>query len=109
MKVNWLKLVGILLLDIFIVGLVKEMFFSDDLNILTFIRESITYNFTHISFTGILGGIGMFLLAILFIFTPICFLIVNWEQLKSCFRKNKPDQTLDTSGTDKMTARQENK
>ena len=31
MKVNWLKLVGILLLDIFIVGLVKEMFFSDDL------------------------------------------------------------------------------
>ena len=29
MKVNWLKLVGILLLDIFIVGLVKEMFFAD--------------------------------------------------------------------------------
>ncbi|MDT2871691.1 hypothetical protein P7H84_12760 [Lactococcus lactis] len=90
------------MLDIFIVGLVKEMFFSDDLNILTFIRESIAYNFTHISFTGILGGIGMFLLAILFIFTPICFLIVNWEQLKSCFQKNKTAETLGTSGLPQM-------
>lgn len=87
MKVNWLKLVGILLLDIFIVGIVKEMFFSDDLNIPSFIWESIAYNFTHISFTGISGGIGMFLLASMFIFMPICFLIVNWEQLKSCFQK----------------------
>lgn len=35
---------------------------------------------------GLFGMVGMLLLAIMFIFIPVCFLIVNWEQLKSCFR-----------------------
>ena len=37
---------------------------------------------------GLFGMVGMLLLAIMFIFIPVCFLIVNWEQLKSCFQKN---------------------
>lgn len=36
---------------------------------------------------GLFGMVGMLLLAIMFIFIPVCFLIVNWEQLKSCFQK----------------------
>lgn len=31
----------------------------------------------------------MLLLAIMFIFIPVCFPIVNWEQLKSCFKNNR--------------------
>jgi len=37
---------------------------------------------------GLFGMVGMLLLAIMFIFIPVCFLIVSWEQLKSCFQKN---------------------
>ncbi|WP_426288718.1 hypothetical protein [Enterococcus durans] len=52
--------------------------------------------------------VGMLLLAIMFIFIPVCFLIVNWEQLKSCFQKIT-DETLATSGCAEMRHRQENK
>jgi len=37
---------------------------------------------------GLFGMVGMLLLAIMFIFIPVCFLIVSWEQLKSYFQKN---------------------
>lgn len=88
LKVNWLKFIGILVVDICIIGLVKEILFSDDINVLTFMWESISYNFTHFSFVGLFGMVGMLLLAIMFVFIPVCFLIINWEQLKSCFQKN---------------------
>ncbi|PIA85091.1 hypothetical protein ADO05_00265 [Streptococcus parauberis] len=52
--------------------------------------------------------VGMLLLAIMFIFIPVCFLIVSWEQLKSCFQKIT-DETLATSGLAQMQARQVNK
>ncbi len=57
---------------------------------------------------GLFGMVGMLLLAIMFIFIPVCFLIVNWEQLKSCFQKIT-DETLATSGCAEMRHRQENK
>lgn len=52
--------------------------------------------------------VGMLLLAIMLIFIPVCFLIVNWEQLKSCFQKIT-DETIATSGSAEMRHRQENK
>ncbi|TPF00612.1 hypothetical protein [Leuconostoc mesenteroides] len=91
MRINWLKIVGIIVLDIFVVGLTKEIIFSEDINILKFIWESITYNFTHFSFSGLLGGMGMILLAIMFIAMLCSFLILNWQQLKSCFQKKPND------------------
>ena len=57
---------------------------------------------------GLFGMVGMLLLAIMFIFIPVCFLIVSWEQLKSCFQKIT-DETLATSGLTQMQARQVNK
>lgn len=57
---------------------------------------------------GLFGMVGMLLLAIMLIFIPVCFLIVNWEQLKSCFQKIT-DETIATSGSAEMRHRQENK
>lgn len=91
MRINWLKLIGIIVLDIFIVGLTKEILFSDDINILMFIWESITYNFTHFSFAGLLAGVGMVLLAIMFPAMLLTFLIFNWQQLKSCCQLKSND------------------
>ena len=81
------QLLSIVVIDIFIIGLFKEILFSDDINILTFIRESLTYNLTHFSFSGVLGVLGMILLVMMIVFMPIGFLIINWQQLKSCFTK----------------------
>ncbi len=54
---------------------------------------------------GLFGMVGMLLLAIMFIFIPVCFLIVNWEQLKSCFKKIT-DETFGTSGHHEIGRRQ---
>ena len=54
---------------------------------------------------GFFGIVGMLLLAIMFIFIPVCFLIVNWEQLKSCFKKIT-DETFGTSGHHEIGRRQ---
>lgn len=97
LKINWLKLIGIIALDVFVIGLVKEVGFSADFNIPSFILEGLTYNFTHLSFLGLLGGLGMVALTISLCFMALTFIIFSWKQLKSCFQqkvKNQVNQTL---------------
>ncbi|HFQ5702520.1 TPA: hypothetical protein ACHR3W_003037 [Listeria monocytogenes] len=64
MKIRFGKLLGLIVLDIFVIGIVREVAFREDFSIPSFVLESITYNFTHFSFLGLLGGIGMIFLAI---------------------------------------------
>ncbi|MGM8147319.1 hypothetical protein [Enterococcus faecalis] len=92
MKIKWLKLVGLIALDIFVIGLVKEVGFSADFNIPSFILEGLTYNFTHLSFMGLLGGLGMVAITISLCFMSISFIIFSWEQLKSCFQRKREDK-----------------
>lgn len=92
MKIRFGKLLGLIVLDIFVIGIVREVGFREDFSIPSFVLESITYNFTHFSFLGLLGGIGMIFLAITLFFMAISFITFNWQQLKSCFQIKKDNQ-----------------
>lgn len=92
MKIRFGKLLGLIVLDIFVIGIVREVAFREDFSIPSFVLESITYNFTHFSFLGLLGGIGMIFLAITLFFMAISFITFNWQQLKSCFQIKKDNQ-----------------
>ena len=92
MKIRFGKLLGLIVLDIFVIGIVREVAFREDFSIPSFILESITYNFTHFSFLGLLGGIGMIFLAITLFFMAIRFITFNWQQLKSYFQIKKDNQ-----------------
>lgn len=92
MKIRFGKLLGLIVLDIFVIGIVREVAFREDFSIPSFVLESITYNFTHFSFLGLLGGIGMIFLAITLFLMAISFIIFNWQQLQSCFQIRKDNQ-----------------
>lgn len=89
MKIKFWKLLGLIVLDVFVIGIIREVGFRDDSNLPSFILESITYNFTHFSFLGLIGGIGMIILLAMLIVTAVYFIFFNWQQLKSCFKKGK--------------------
>lgn len=92
MKIRFGKLLGLIVLDIFVIGIVREVAFREDSSLPSFILESITYNFTHFSFLGIIGGIGMIFLVITLFLMAISFITFNWQQLKSCFQIRKDNQ-----------------
>lgn len=89
LKIHWLKLLGLIILDIFIIGLVREIGFNSDFNIPSLILESLHYNFTHLSFVGLVGALGMLLLSVGLILVFVSFITFNWIQFKSCFSKRK--------------------
>lgn len=93
MKVKWLKLFGLILLDIFVIGIVIEMGFKDEYGFYlpSFIVESVIYSFKHFSFLGLTGAIGMVFLPIMFLFMATNFIVFNWHQFKSCFQFKKED------------------
>lgn len=92
MKVKFGKLFGWIVLDIFVVGVVKEAFFNEDFNLLSFLLESITYNFTDFSFSGLIVGVLGIVSSIWLFLMAVCFIILSWQQLKSCFQKRADDK-----------------
>lgn len=92
MKVKFGKLFGWIVLDIFVVGVVKEAFFNEDINLLSFLLESITYNFTDFSFSGLIVGVLGIVSSIWLFLMAVCFIILSWQQLKSCFQKRADDK-----------------
>lgn len=92
MKVKFGKLFGWIVLDIFVVGVVKEAFFNEDFNLASFLLDAITYNFTDFSFLGLIGGVGAIVSLIWLFLMAVCFIIISWEQLKSCFQKRADDK-----------------
>lgn len=92
MKVKFGKLFGWIVLDIFVVGVVKEAFFNEDINLLSFLLDNITYNFTHFSFLGLIAGVLCIACSIWLFLMVVCFIIISWEQLKSCFQKRADDK-----------------
>lgn len=94
MKVKFGKLFGWIVLDIFVVGVVKEALFNDDEYMfnLPSLLEVITYNFTHFSFLGLIYVVLWIALSIWLFLQAVCFIIISWEQLKSCFQKRADDK-----------------
>lgn len=88
MKVKFGKLFGWIVLDIFVVGVV----FNEDFNLASFLLGSITYNFTHFSFLGLICGVVAIVSSIWFFLMAVCFIILSWQQLKSCFQKRADDK-----------------
>ncbi|EOK07272.1 DUF3601 domain-containing protein [Enterococcus faecalis] len=96
MKINWLKLIGLIVLDVFFIGIVKEVGFNPDFYLPSMILEGIIYNFTHLSFLGILGGLGMVAITISLCFMALTFIIFSWGQLKNCFQLKHNKQVNQT-------------
>lgn len=92
MKVKFGKLFGWIVLNIFVVGVVKEAFFNEDFNLPSLLLENITYNFTHFSFLGLIVGVLWIAFSIWLFLMVVCFIIISWEQLKSCFQKRADDK-----------------
>lgn len=93
MKVKFGKLFGWIVLDIFVVGVVKEVLFSEDFfELPSFLLDAITYNFTHFSFLGLIIGVLAIVFSIWLFLQAVCFIIISWEQLKSCFQKRADDK-----------------
>ncbi|GEP20745.1 hypothetical protein CKN63_12875 [Carnobacterium divergens] len=92
MKIRLGKFLGLIVLDIFVIGMVREVAFREDFSLPSFILEGITYNFTHFSFLGLIGGLGMIVLSITLFFMAVSFISFNWQQLKSCFQIRKDNQ-----------------
>lgn len=88
MKVKFGKLFGWIVLDIFVVGVV----FNEGFNLLSFLLESITYNFTDFSFSGLIVGVLGIVSSIWLFLMAVCFIILSWQQLKSCFQKRADDK-----------------
>lgn len=89
MKVKFGKLFGWIVLDIFMVGVVKEVFFNeeDSINLPSFLLDVITDNSLGLitKVMWIAFSIWLFLLA-------VSFIILSWQQLKSCFQKRADDK-----------------
>lgn len=89
MKVKFGKLFGWIVLDIFVVGVVKEVFFNeeDSVNLPSFLLDVITDNSLGLIAKVLWIGfsIWLFLLA-------VSFIILSWQQLKSCFQKRADDK-----------------
>lgn len=95
MKVKFGKLFGWIVLDIFVVGVVKEALFNDDeysFNLPSHLLDVITYNSTHFSFLGLICVVLWIAFSIWLFLQAVCFIIISWEQLKSCFQKRADDK-----------------
>lgn len=92
MKVKFGKLFGWIVLDIFVVGVVKEAFFYEDFNLASFLLDNITYGFTSFSFLGLIVGVVAIVSSIWLFLIVVCFIILSWQQLKSCFQKRADDK-----------------
>ncbi|UUX33732.1 hypothetical protein [Fundicoccus culcitae] len=63
MKIKIGKLIGLIVLDIFVIGVIgefRDLAFREDFYLPSLILESITYHMTHFSFSGILSIVGIF-------------------------------------------------
>lgn len=93
LKIRWKKLLSLIIIDIYIIGLFREIALSDSLNLFSFIFEGIGYSFSHLSFLGLTSGLGMISLLIALLFMILSFIIFNYVQIKNCLeinhRKNK--------------------
>lgn len=93
MKVKFGKLFGWIVLDIFMVGVVKEVFFNEeDFNLPSVLLDAITYNSTHFSFLGLISVVLWIAFSIWLFLTGVCLIILSWQQLKSCFQKRADDK-----------------
>lgn len=94
MKVKFGKLFGWIVLDIFVVGVVKEFFFyeEDFVNLPSLLLDYITYGFTQFSFSGLIIGVGAIVFSIWLFLQAVSFIILSWLQLKSCFQKRADDK-----------------
>ncbi len=95
MKVKFGKLFGWIVLDIFVVGVVKEVLFNDDeyfFNLPSHLLDVITDISTHFSFLGLIGVVLWIAFSIWLFLQAVCFIIISWEQLKSCFQKRADDK-----------------
>lgn len=89
MKVKFGKLFGWIVLDIFVVGVVKEVFFNeeDSINLPSFLLDVITDNSL-----GLIAKVLWIGFSIWVFLMVVCFIIISWEQLKSCFQKRADDK-----------------
>lgn len=93
MKVKFGKLFGWIVLDIFMVGVVKEVLFNEeDFNLPSVLLDAITYNSTHFSFLGLIAVVLWIAFSIWLFLMVVCFIILSWQQLKSCFQKRADDK-----------------
>lgn len=93
MKVKFGKLFGWIVLDIFMVGVVKEVLFNEeDFNLPSVLLDAITYNSTHFSFLGLIAVVLWIAFSIWIFLMVVCFIILSWQQLKSCFQKRADDK-----------------
>ena len=92
MKIKFGKLFGWIVLDIFVVGVVKEVFFNEDFFLPSFLLDVITYNFTDFSFLGLICGVLSIVCSIWLFLQAVSFIILSWLQLKSCFQKRADDK-----------------
>lgn len=92
MKVKFGKLFGWIVLDIFMVGVVKEVIFNEeDFNLPSVLLDAITYNSTHFSFLGLIAVVLWIGFSIWLFLLAVSFIILSWQQLKSCFQKRVDD------------------
>ena len=92
MKVKFGKLFGWIVLDIFMVGVVKEVIFNEeDFNLPSVLLEAITDNSTHFSFSGLIIVVLWIVFSIWLFLLAVSFIILSWQQLKSCFQKRVDD------------------
>jgi uncharacterized membrane protein YciS (DUF1049 family) len=87
LKIQWKKLLGLVVVDVFVIAFVREFAFRDDFTIFRFMLESIQYNLSHFSIVGLVGAFGMTVLFIFICGLVIKFIHFNWTQLKSSFSK----------------------
>lgn len=93
MKVKFGKLFGWIVLDIFVVGVVKEVFFDEEYGFnLPSLLEVITDNSTHFSFLGLITEVLWIAFSIWLFLLAVSFIILSWQQLKSCFQKRADDK-----------------
>lgn len=89
MKVKFGKLFGWIVLDIFVVGVVKEVFFNeeDSVNLPSFLLDVITDNSL-----GLIAKVLWIAFSIWLFLLAVSFIILSWQQLKSCFQKRADDK-----------------
>lgn len=92
MKVKFGKLFGWIVLDIFVVGVVKEVFNVVVKEVL-FDDDEYFFNLpSHFSSLGLIGVVLWIAFLIWVFLQAVCFIIISWEQLKSCFQKRADDK-----------------
>lgn len=94
MKVKFGKLFGWIVLDIFMVGFVVKEFFDEEygFNLPSLLLEVITDNSTHFSFLGLIAEVLWIGFSIWLFLLAVSFIILSWQQLKSCFQKRADDK-----------------